>query len=165
MSSPQRSSSSGSIKLGISEMAVSCDVDTNVITYALGSCIGLVLYDPVNRCAGMLHYQLPSSKGKAGVNPYMYADTGVPLLFQSMYEHGCKKENIIVKVAGGANINDANGVFDIGKRNYLILRKMLWKNDVLITSEEVGGSIPRTLRIEVASGLCWIQTGRDVTEL
>ncbi|MCP4502325.1 MAG: chemotaxis protein CheD [Deltaproteobacteria bacterium] len=165
MSSPLRSSSSNSIKIGISEMVVSKDIDAQVITYALGSCIGLVLYDPKKKCAGMLHYQLPSSKGKPDVNPFMYADTGVPKLFQKMYKQGCKKENIIVKVAGGANINDANGIFDIGKRNYLILRKMLWKNDVLITSEEVGGNIPRTLSIEIASGLCWVQTGRDVTEL
>jgi len=153
------------MKVGISEMAVSRDPDVQIVTYALGSCIGLVLYDPRRRCAGLLHYQLPSSKGKKDVNPSMYADTGIPLLFQSMYEQGCKKSDIIVKVAGGANINDASGVFDIGKRNYLILRKMLWKNDVLIASEDVGGDHPRTVRVDVATGNVWVQTGRLSKEL
>lgn len=69
----------------------------------------------------------------------MFADTGVPLLFQSVYALGCKKANLVIKVVGGATMHDTNGVFDIGRRNYNMLRKLFWKNSVLIEAEDVGG--------------------------
>ncbi len=152
----------------IADFVVSKDVDALITTYALGSCIAVVLHDPKVQAAGMIHYMLPLSSTnpeKAKVKPAMFADTGVPLLFHGMYGLGCKKEDIIVKVAGGGHLYDDNGVFEIGKRNYTVLRRMLWKTNVLVAAEDVGGSKSRTVSIEVSTGRCLVRSAGGEMEL
>lgn len=156
------------IKVDIANLQVSNDPASALITYALGSCIAVVLYDPVIRAGGMIHYMLPSSKTnpeKAKSLPAMFADTGVPLLFEKMYALGCKKENLIVKVAGGGKLYEDNGVFDIGKRNYTVLRKMLWKNSILISAENIGGAKSRTVRINIGDGKVVVRSKGEESEL
>jgi chemotaxis protein CheD len=87
----------------------------------------------------------------------MFADTGVPLLFRRAYEYGAEKRRLVVRVAGGAQVMDREGVFNIGKRNYLALRKILWKAGVLVQAEDVGGNASRTVRLEVGSGRFWMR--------
>lgn len=77
-----------------------------LVTHALGSCLGLMIYDPVARVGGLLHAMLPLSKinpQKAQVNPYMFVDTGVPALFNTLYGMGGQKNRMIVKAAGCGN--------------------------------------------------------------
>jgi len=143
------------IVVDIADMAVSANADDTLITYSLGSCIGLAIWDPVARVGGMLHYMLPESQlapEKARSNPAMFCDTGVPKLFRAAYELGAVKSRLVVKVAGGSQLLDDNGTFNIGKRNYLALRKIFWKNGVMINGESVGGSLSRTLKLEVGTG-------------
>ena len=143
------------IRIGIAEYAVSADPDARLITYALGSCIAVILWDPVRRIGGMLHYMLPSSKTspeKAKQRPAMFADTGIPALFHAMYELGAKKEDIIVKVAGGAAMYDSGESLNIGKRNYAMLRKIFWKAGITIAAEDVGGTKSRTVWLDVGTG-------------
>jgi len=152
----------------IAEFVVTKEPDGLLTTYALGSCIAVVLYDPVIQAAGMIHYMLPLSSTnpeKAKVKPAMFADTGVPLLFHSMYGLGSKKEDLVVKVAGGGHLYDDHGVFEIGKRNYTVLRRMLWKTNVLVAAEDVGGSKSRTVSIEVSTGRCVVRSAAGETEL
>ncbi|WP_320040700.1 chemotaxis protein CheD [uncultured Desulfobacter sp.] len=147
--------------VGVADMKVSNNPADDVITYSLGSCIGLVIYDPVVRVGGILHYMLPESaidKEKATRKPFMFADTGIPRLFKAAYAMGAKKPRIKIFVAGGAEILDQNGFFNIGKRNYLALKKMFFKNKVMIDKQEVGGNINRTIRIEIASGNIFLKT-------
>ena len=154
--------------VGISEIKVSQQKDEVLVTYALGSCLGVTIFDPVANVAGMIHCMLPLSsidKNKAQDRPAMFIDTGIPLLFKTAYELGAKKDRMIVKVAGGSRILDDNGHFKIGERNYITLRKILWKNNVLIKGEDVGGCISRTLYIEVATGRVTLKTSGQVTEL
>ncbi len=139
----------------IADFKVSRDPQDQLVTYSLGSCIGVAIWDPVVRVGGMLHYMLPESAlspEKARKNPAMFADTGVPALFRAAYELGASKKQIVVKVAGGSQLLDDNGTFNIGKRNYVMLRKIFWKNGILIDNEDVGGSISRTLRLDVGTG-------------
>lgn len=150
------------IVVDIADFVVSRDPDVVLTTYALGSCIGVMLYDATIPAGGMIHYMLPLSSAnpeKAKVRPAMFADTGVPLLFHAMYSLGCKKENLVVKVAGGGQLYEDNGVFEIGKRNYTVLRRMLWKTNVLVAAEDVGGAKSRTVSLEVATGRCIIKSG------
>lgn len=147
--------------VGVADMKVSNNPADAVVTYSLGSCIGLVIYDPVVRAGGILHYMLPESgidKEKAAKKPYMFADTGIPRLFKAAYALGAKKPRIKIFVAGGAEILDQNGFFNIGKRNYLALKKMFFKNKVMIDKQEVGGNINRTVRIEIATGDIFMKT-------
>jgi len=152
----------------IAEFVVSKEPDGLLTTYALGSCIAVVIHDPVIQAAGMIHYMLPLSSTnpeKAKVKPAMFADTGVPLLFHSMYGLGSKKEDLVVKVAGGGHLYDDHGVFEIGKRNYTVLRRMLWKTNVLVAAEDVGGSKSRTVSIEVCTGRCVVRSAAGEAEL
>lgn len=147
--------------VGVADMKVSNNPSDDVITYSLGSCIGLVIYDPVARVGGILHYMLPESsmdEKKAALKPFMFADTGIPRLFKTAYTLGAKKTRIKIFVAGGAEILDQNGFFNIGKRNYLALKKMFFKNKVMIDKQDVGGNINRTVRIEIASGDIFLKT-------
>lgn len=146
--------------VGIADCQVSNTRDHVLVTYALGSCIAVAIYDPVAGVGGMLHYMLPESSvspAKAVENPYMFADTGIPLLFRRAYEYGAEKRRLVVRVAGGAQVMDRAGVFNIGKRNYLALRKILWKAGVLVQGEDVGGHASRTVRLEVGSGRFWLR--------
>lgn len=141
--------------VGISDMKVSNKPDDVLITYSLGSCIGVVIWDPEAKVGGMLHYMLPDSnldKEKATSKPFMFADTGIPRLFKEAYKYGAVKNRMVVKVVGGSQIMDTSGVFNIGKRNYTVLRKMFWKNKILIAKEDVGGVSNRTVSLEIGSG-------------
>jgi len=143
------------IVVGVGDMKVSNDPEIVLATYSLGSCIGLTIFDPLSKVGGILHYMLPESKidsVKAKKNPYMFGDTGIPLLFKESYKLGANKNRLKVKVVGGAQILDQNGLFNIGKINYLILRKLFWKNNVMIDFEDVGGNVNRTLKLEINSG-------------
>ena len=94
----------GDLIVGISDIKVSNNLNDTIVTYALGSCIGIAVYDPIARVGGMLHYMLPDStldERKAKENPAMFADTGIPLLFKTCYGLGAEKKRMIVKVAGG----------------------------------------------------------------
>jgi chemotaxis protein CheD len=141
-------------------MGISQDQEGSLITYSLGSCIGVAIYDPVARIGGLLHYMLPESNldpQKALKKPFMFADTGIPILFKEAYRYGAVKNRLIVKVAGGAQILDDSGFFNIGKRNYMAMRKLLWKNNILIKAEDVGGQVSRTVRLEMSTGEVWIK--------
>jgi chemotaxis protein CheD len=149
--------------VGVADMKLSAEASDSIITYALGSCLGITVYDAEARVGGMLHAMLPQSSidsKKAGENPYMFVDTGVPELFRQCYRLGGKKERLIVKVAGGACARGAeeDDYFQIGKRNFVMLRKLLWKNGVLINAHDVGGSCPRTMTLDIQTGDVSIRT-------
>ena len=145
----------GRVTVGVADLQVSNDPNAHIITHALGSCIGVTVYDPVARVAGMLHFMLPSGRGneeKAKANPAMFGDTGVPQLFRLAYELGAVKERLIVCAAGGAEVMNDCGQFKIGTRNRTILRQLFWKNNILLAADETGGTISRTMQINIADG-------------
>ena len=152
----------------IADMKVSATPDDELVTYSLGSCIGVSIWDPVARVGGMLHYMLPDSglsPEKAKANPMMFADSGIPRLFKSAYKLGASKKRLVVKVAGGSQLLDDNGTFNIGKRNHVILRKIFWKNGILVESEHVGGSLSRTLRLNIKTGRVMLKMRAEEIEL
>lgn len=149
------------IIVGVADMKLSTNADDTIVTHALGSCLGIVIYDEVAKVAGMLHVMLPNSEIKTAdedkKNPYMFVDTGVPILFKEAYALGAEKKRMKVYVAGGAG---ESKIFAIGKRNFMFLRKLLWKNGVRISGEEVGGTIARNMYVHTGSGKVWIQSNR-----
>ena len=147
----------------VSDMKVGTKGD-EIVTHALGSCLGLMVYDPVAHVGGMLHAMLPLSKinpEKAAANPYMFVDKGVPILFKEVYNLGGQKERLIVKAAGCGSPMGKNEMFKIGERNYTVLKKLLWKNGVLLKAEEIGDSISRTVYFDIATGRVTIKTGQQ----
>ncbi len=154
--------------VSISDMKISNCQDDTIITYSLGSCIGMAVYDPVVKVGGMIHYMLPASKiapAKAEANPAMFADTGVPMLLNYLLQSGAQKSRLLIKVAGGAQLMDDNKVFNIGERNFLMLRKLLWANNLLLKGQHVGGAVARTLRLEIATGRVTVRFAGSEVEL
>ncbi len=146
--------------VGVAEMRVSNQHEHVVITHALGSCIGVAIYDPLVKVGGLLHYMLPDSSldvEKGRENPCMFADTGIPRLFRECYSLGALKHRMLVKVAGGSQVLGGPEHFNIGRRNYAALRKIFLKNNVLIGREDVGGSKARTMYLEIATGKVWVK--------
>jgi chemotaxis protein CheD len=143
------------IVVGVADCNISNSRDGVLATYALGSCIAIAIHDPVAGVGGLLHFMLPESaidRTKAQNNPFMFADTGIPLLFRGSFERGADRKRLVVRLAGGAQMVDEAGVFNIGKRNYLAAKKLLWKAGIMIQGEAVGGSVSRTVRLEVGTG-------------
>jgi chemotaxis protein CheD len=157
------------ITVGMADCQVSANPDCLLITHALGSCIGVAIHDPRAGVAGLLHFMLPDSKmnqERGKEMPYMFADTGIPNLFHAAYARGADKRRLIVRLVGGAQVLDPSGVFNIGKRNHVACRKILWAAGVLIQAEEVGGNVSRTVRLEVGTGrLLWSTAGGPNVEM
>lgn len=145
----------GLISVAIADMVVTQDQSATLITHALGSCIGVTIYDPVAKVAGMIHFMLPDSKTnaqKAADKPGMFGDIGVPMLFKAAYDLGAKKERMIVCAAGGAEVMSADTQFRIGARNRTLIRKLFWKNNILLAADETGGDISRTMVLRMTDG-------------
>ncbi|MCF8061982.1 MAG: chemotaxis protein CheD [Deltaproteobacteria bacterium] len=145
------------ITVGVADMKVSNDPEAILVTYSLGSCIGIAVYDPAVQVAGILHFMLPDSSldpVKAKSRPYMFADTGIPPLFKEAYKLGAKKQRMRIIVAGGAQVLDQQGFFNIGKRNHMAVRKIFWKNRAMVSHEDVGGNVNRTVKLAVKDGSC-----------
>jgi chemotaxis protein CheD len=156
--------------VGIGEFAVSNDRESMILTHALGSCVAVCLWDPHVKVAGLIHILLPDSKinpDRAGVQPAAFADTGIPLLFQTAYAYGVQKKRCQVRIVGGADITGLGaGQTSVGKRNILAARGLLWKNGVMLEAEMVGGREARNVSMDVADGRIQVSSsGRETLEL
>ncbi len=141
--------------VGVADMIASNQANSELVTYSLGSCLGVVLYDPTRKVGGLLHLMLPDSNidaAKAQSAPYMFVDTGVPRLFHAVYSLGGEKARLHVKVAGGAQFLDEKQIFNIGQRNVTALRSILARNGVSPHAEDIGGTTCRTVRLDLATG-------------
>jgi chemotaxis protein CheD len=129
--------------VGVADMKVSNDPDSVLVTYSLGSCIGIAIYDATAKVGGILHFMLPESRldqGKAHNKPFMFADTGIPRLFKGAYELGANKNRMRVIVTGGSQVLDQQGFFNIGKRNQMAVRKIFHRNNVIVDYSDIGGN-------------------------
>jgi len=147
--------------VGISDLKVSNNLKDTLVTYALGSCISVAVYDPVIKVGGLLHFMLPESSldaDRARTNPAMFADTGITLLFRSCYVLGAEKKRMTVKVAGGASILDDTNYFRIGQKNITAMRKIFWRNNIMVDGEDTGRNCNRTVRLDLSTGKCLVKS-------
>lgn len=141
--------------VGVADMAIGRETHGRLITYALGSCIGLSAFDPVARIGGLLHYMLPQPAEQVDVKtlkPAMYATTGIPLLLRRLADAGAQQSRLVVCAAGGAEILEGAATMAIGKRNRTALRKVLWKMGVALVAEDTGGTLARTMTLDLQRG-------------
>ncbi len=149
-------------------MKVTDAKDDVLVTYSLGSCVGLSLYDPTSGVGGLIHCMLPLSRvdpEKAKAKPHMFTDTGVSALIQGVLDMGAQKKMLIARVAGASQIMDDKGMFKIGMRNHTVLRKVLWKNNIMIAAEDIGGTAARTMSLYMNDGKTTVKTRGVETEL
>lgn len=154
--------------VGIAEIAFSNDPEETLTAPNLGSCVGVAVYDAVAQRGAVIHCLLPLSSSdpeKAKSNPCMYVDTGVVLLLEKLLTQGCDKKRLRIVAVGGGNMNDENNVFEIGKRNYTVLKKVLWKNNLLLKGEDFGGPHGRTLGLEIGTGKTWLKIQGKTQEI
>mgnify|MGYP006306253751 CR=1 FL=1 len=154
--------------VGVGDMKLSSNTGDVVVTHALGSCIGVAIYDARAKVGGILHFMLPLSSvnpEKAKNNPAMFADTGIPAFFKSAYKLGAARMALKIKMAGGAQVFDDKDFFAVGKRNQVVARKIFWKNNMLIEKEHVGDQMSRTMYLDIESGRTWLVVKGQEIEL
>jgi len=145
------------IILGIGDMGMSSNPAEVLKTCALGSCVAVIMLDPIARAAAMAHVALPDSATnpeKAQNKPGYFADTAIPALLRLMgivSTNGSTRKPFI-KVVGGAQIMDPTNTFNIGKRNILSIKKILWSHGLGVIAEETGGNISRTVTVPLKTG-------------
>lgn len=158
------------INVGMSEIQVSKSPGTTLVAPGLGSCIGLTMYDPINKVAGMVHVVLPDSTiTKTPPLPGKYADIAIPKILEQMVQAGAKKEKLIVKIAGGAqmfNLQQGGNILNIGVRNAIAVKAALSKEGLILSTADTGGNKGRTLKLDVSTGKVFVKViGQQEIEL
>ncbi|MCL5097785.1 MAG: chemotaxis protein CheD [Candidatus Omnitrophica bacterium] len=154
--------------VGIAELAVLNDPDTVLTTFALGSCLGVAIYDPEAKVGGMVHVMLPDSRiapAKAASRPGMFIDTGIPALFRAAYRLRADKRRLLIYAAGGAQIMDGNQYFNIGRRNCQALTELLDSHCLRIASQQVGGWVNRILHLSIRTGEVRVKVSGETAEV
>ena len=132
-----------------------------LITYALGSCIGLCFHDPRLNLGALLHVMLPLNMEAGRTNTMKYADTGIRETIKQMEAKGARRARITAKVAGGAKmfaVSGSGALGNIGQRNIESVHKVLKAEGIRLIAEDVGGSVARTLSFDPATGKATIKS-------
>lgn len=156
------------ICVGVGDLAVSNDTDCALATYALGSCIGVIAYDWAARAGGILHLMLPDSSilpGKAATQPAMFADTGLPRFFQHLHGLRIERSRLQLLVAGGAHMIMGQDPFRIGESNWRATVDYLTKNGYTLQHVQVGGTVNRSVTLELATGMVKIKMPNSLQEI
>lgn len=149
------------IKVGMADLAV-CKAPQKLITTGLGSCVGVCLYDPSKKVAGLAHIMLPdSTQARNNQNIAKYADTGIEDTIKKMLALGAEKRRIFAKIAGGAqmfNFTGTSNIMRIGQRNIDAVKKNLEIHNIKIMAEDTGGNFGRTITFDSEIGMLHIRT-------
>jgi chemotaxis protein CheD len=143
------------INVGLGERVISRDPEDVIVAFGLGSCLGIVMVDPVSRLCGMIHAVLPERLNGADPHSPKFVTNGINGLLAAMIEAGAEKRRLVIKMAGGANMLISSGLsntFDIGTRNIEAARRTFAQLGLPLKAEDVGGNLGRTVRLYVASG-------------
>ncbi len=149
------------IKVGMADYKVGRNPDS-LISYGLGSCVGIALYDPLSKIGGLAHIMLPdSTQARSAENPAKFADTALPLMLDEIIRMGALKSRITAKIAGGAQMftfANATDVMRVGERNVEAVKQVLRRLDIRIIAEDTGGNYGRTVELKLDTGGYRIKT-------
>jgi len=148
------------LKVGIGDMKISRG-NGRIITYALGSCIGISFYDPMSHLGALLHIMLPARFNADDQNVFKYADSGIQETLRKLAAFGMVRSRMIVKIAGGAKMFEISGnsnFGNIGERNAASVKQELMRAGLRIKAEDVGGTYARTMWIDLGTGDVTIKT-------
>lgn len=149
------------IRVGMADYKVGSAPST-IISYGLGSCIGISLYDPQTKVGGLLHIMLPdSTQARPTDNPAKFADTGLPLMLKDVLALGANRARLVAKIAGGAQMfafQNATDIMRVGTRNAEAAKKILKDLNIKIIAEDTGGTYGRTVSIDLNDGVYKVKT-------
>lgn len=137
--------------VGVGEYGISSRERPFLKTYALGSCVGVVFISPDKNAAGLVHVALPDSSLNpqlARIKPGMFADTGIPAILRRMAVMGCNPRYMTIKLIGGARILNDDKNFNIGSKNIVSIKRILWEMGMMVTGEDVGNNYSRTVSVD-----------------
>lgn len=143
------------INVGISDLNAGSPPDV-IVTYALGSCVGICLYDSSTKIGGLAHIMLPDSKeiANSSENPRRYADTAIDELLYLMKKKGANPLALTAKIAGGAQMFKTHlNSFNIGTRNVEAVKKVLAAKNIKIIAEDTGKDYGRTVFFDTSTGI------------
>ena len=149
------------VKVGMADYKVGCAPAT-LISYGLGSCIGISIYDPQTKIGGLLHIMLPdSTQSRANENRAKFADTGIPDMVDEIVAKGASRSRLVAKLAGGSQMfvfASASDIMSVGKRNAAAAKEKLQEMKIPIVAEDTGGNYGRTVQIDLSTGVYKIKT-------
>ena len=148
------------ISVGIADMKMTRQEGV-LITYALGSCIGVSFYDPMIKLGALLHIMLPEKSGAKDGNVFKFADTGIRETLRKLTAFGGSKSRMVCKIAGGAKMFEmkgSGGLGNIGERNAQNVKRILMAEGLRVTSEDVGAINARTMLLDVATGNVYVRS-------
>ena len=149
------------IRVGMADYKVG-RAPASLISYGLGSCIGISLYDPQAIVGGLLHIMLPdSTQARPTDNPAKFADTGLPLMLQKVLDLGASRSRLVAKMAGGAQMfafANATDIMRVGARNAEAAKKILQDMNIRLIAEDTGGTYGRTVQIDLETGVYKVKT-------
>lgn len=148
------------VNVGIADMQI-VNSPKGLISYALGSCVGICIIDKAKQVAGMAHIMLPYSNTDTNVNLFKYADTGIVEMIKRMESMGCLKSRMTAKIAGGAKMFEIKGnstIGNIGERNVIAVKEVLGKLNIKIMAQDVGENYGRTIIFDSATGTLTIKS-------
>lgn len=149
------------IKVGMADYKIGRNPDS-LISYGLGSCVGIALFDSVNKIGGLAHIMLPdSTQARNAENPAKFANTALPLMIGEMLKMGAVKSRITAKIAGGAQMftfANATDVMRVGERNAEAVRTILKGMDIRIIADDTGGNYGRTVELKLDTGIYRVKT-------
>ncbi|ATW24307.1 chemotaxis protein CheD [Candidatus Formimonas warabiya] len=152
---------SNPIIVGISDLNVTLSPGV-LVSYALGSCVGICLYDSTTRIAGLSHIMLPSITGfKKDANIMKFADTATVELVRRMENLGAKRSRMVAKIAGGAQMFSQQGISDaaqIGNRNISATKEVLRSLNIKLVAEDTGLNYGRTVEFFAETGLLRVKS-------
>lgn len=154
------------IKVGMADLNV-CVPPKGLTTLGLGSCVGIVLYDPITKVSGLAHIMLPdSTKIRNNENIAKFADTAVDKMILDMEKIGAKRSRLVSKLAGGAQMfsfNSTNDLMRVGERNVIAAHEKLESLGIRVLAEDTGLNYGRTIEFYPENGNLLIKTiGRDI---
>ena len=149
------------IRVGMADYKVG-SAPATIISYGLGSCIGISIYDPQTKIGGLLHIMLPdSTQSRPSENPAKFADTGIPLMLADILQLGASRSRLVAKLAGGAQMfafANATDIMRVGARNAAAAKKILQDLRIPVLAEDTGGTYGRTVQIDLATGIHKVKT-------
>lgn len=148
------------IKIGIGDMKMARQ-EGILITYALGSCIGIALYDPMIKLGALVHIMLPEAANMNDPNVFKYADTGIRETLRKMQIFGGSKTRYVCKIAGGAQmfeLKNGSSIGNIGQRNAESVKRILREEQIRIAKQDIGLNYARTMSMDLQSGMVKIRT-------
>lgn len=149
------------IKVGMADLNIAKAPDT-LLTLGLGSCVGVVLYDPIQKIGGLAHIMLPdSTQIKNNSNLAKFADTAIIVLIEKMVQVGAMQSRLVAKLAGGAQMFDfkqTSEVMRIGYRNVIATQQILENLKIPILASDVGENYGRTIELHTSTGVLTVKT-------